>query len=905
MDKKGLLFAGIVTLLLSLSFAVASFDYKTGGTDIATSYSAGEKIRGVLNISFSSENAGALLKSNFNGSIRLVDLLESNGFVEGADYECNYKNCVDGYKAKDSADSLSLDEGTPQLVGFKISGEDIEVTAMKFDLASDSSSSCTRQLIIDVLDKNESFIQNDKNSGSVCSEEFGGCFNYGLGSYTKADITSNPYCENITLRPAPAYNLGARVDNGTATATLTMKLYDTNWEFLGDCDLPKHSMSSERLGCVVNYSITRGGEFFVCIMSSKDDANYKIRIEEDKPACGTASSGPPYDIDYEIFANPLSFEAVGTVRVNETLFSSMNNGGDLVNYINNYISENYDKNCSAGCAIPFKIEGIDQSLTISNAELKYRKGGGGTIFSLSDFYKFEKDGAKLTTPNPVLLDIGDAGFTIPIDSTAAKLYLYLDEKPLLPNPLDITLASSFGFDIAPKSILVGVDTEFQILTSRNITQADWDFGDGTVATSTGKSVIHRYRQINEEGYKVVVNLVGSDGVAARNTFDVNIGSLSESANAIISEYESRIRNISQDIAGFPAFIAEGIRVKINVSDMENKVAEAKNELLVNATDATYLNVISNLIASEPPASITVKEDASAIPLIIGFGNLNTDYIAGISEAEIDSQSEKDNLKLAITNWFEKNYEGSIDYKVIAESGDGQDKEPILTWVKININKKADADESADEAYLVMDYPKESIVFAGNYSEKAVSSGTYIPISGTTSIEFLIYEDIAAEELGTYVSPVIERLEGYNVSGQVQKEGFQWGKFFLWLFILLFIAFAAYIALQEWYKRRYEAYLFKNPNDLYNVITFIYNSRKGGLQDGDIGVKLKIAGWNGEQVAYALKKIDGKRTGMWEIPIFRFFEKRKVMQEIEKRRAQKTGPGILPSTNTQKAKPLLK
>ena len=55
-----------------------------------------------------------------------------------------------------------------------------------------------------------------------------------------------------------------------------------------------------------------------------------------------------------------------------------------------------------------------------------------------------------------------------------------------------------------------------------------------------------------------------------------------------------------------------------------------------------------------------------------------------------------------------------------------------------------------------------------------------------------------------------------------------------------------------------------------------------MGDKDIKDKLKTMKWSGEQINYVFKKIDGKRTGMWEIPLFKFRENKKVKQEIEKK-----------------------
>jgi len=91
-------------------------------------------------------------------------------------------------------------------------------------------------------------------------------------------------------------------------------------------------------------------------------------------------------------------------------------------------------------------------------------------------------------------------------------------------------------------------------------------------------------------------------------------------------------------------------------------------------------------------------------------------------------------------------------------------------------------------------------------------------------------------------------------------------------ILLFAGIIAYIILQKWYKRRYEDYLFKNKNDLYNLLHYIEAQRKKGVHESEIHYKLKNSGWNSEQIKYATRKHSGLRTGMLEIPIEKVFKK---------------------------------
>ena len=58
--------------------------------------------------------------------------------------------------------------------------------------------------------------------------------------------------------------------------------------------------------------------------------------------------------------------------------------------------------------------------------------------------------------------------------------------------------------------------------------------------------------------------------------------------------------------------------------------------------------------------------------------------------------------------------------------------------------------------------------------------------------------------------------------------------------------------------------------------------KQGLKKSDVFYKLKEMKWNGEQLGYAWNKFHGKRTGMFEIPVFKWFEKRKIQKELENR-----------------------
>ena len=139
------------------------------------------------------------------------------------------------------------------------------------------------------------------------------------------------------------------------------------------------------------------------------------------------------------------------------------------------------------------------------------------------------------------------------------------------------------------------------------------------------------------------------------------------------------------------------------------------------------------------------------------------------------------------------------------------------------------------------------------------------------IKFSTTEEINFLELPLFISPALTNLVLIEIAPE-EQEGMRWALFILFMTLLLIIGFIAYIVLQHWYKTKYETYLFKNRNYLFNLITYIHDSKKKGMKDSEIIKKLKKAGWSSEQIAYVMKKYSGKRTGMIEIPIERLLNK---------------------------------
>lgn len=859
-------------IILTISFISAEFNYRSNKLD--SNYFSGDIISGVINISFNQESSKGLFTSNFPGNITLFDLLEENS-ING--YDCSTADCDSDYLTESQINSLDLEPGVSKVIGFKITTSDLDtVESLKFNLASNVESSCFQQALIDVLDKNEKLIQNYKYKFPACVIKRGGCFNASLisGGYVNPIIGSNRYCEKITLDSAAGYELGAKVTKlGIDNGLLKMELFDSDGNYLKGCDLPALTQNTQEVGCVVNYTNVKQKEHLICIHSELDDEKYSIRAEQSGLNCGTSNKDSNvFNVDYEIFVKNMQFDTFN-IGINSVSYEINNNQESFLDYINNYLYDKYLGICpSTGCIIPFEISSTQQqTITISGVELKYRSSIGS--ITGNSIYLLGKSDAKIDS-GVLELDLFPAGFFIPFNSTAKKFELYLDGKSLLSKNINVT--KSFDFELNPKVVLLGIDTTFKAITNDNITSSNWNFGNGDVKNSNSNSILYRYSQEGE--YTLNVELTRKDGMIGKKSFNILVGNANESANKLIKDYDSRIKNLTINIDSYPPWIAGEIKKKYNPLELNSSLTKIREDLSNSATDEDYIDVVKKLLSLDIPKRISTTR-ISNLPVIAGSNNINTEFlkkVSGVENADLDDEK----IIKDINDWTLNNYDANIYSEVLSKFDSSENKVDILTKVRVDLTQKGTGENGA---FLFIDYPIDSISFSENYFEKPVDSGTYVPVSGSKTIEFSVPEYVKLEDLGIYVSPDISKLGGvYENIPFVEKQSFKWLLFVILILILLILVLVVYIFLQEWYKRKYESHLFKNKDELYNLINFVYNSRANSLSDNETKKKLVKSGWKGEQISYAFNKINGKRTGMWEIPLFKRKENLEVEREIQKR-----------------------
>lgn len=861
MGKINLALIFIIAIIIALNLGIADASFKRNSYEIQKSYRAGETIKGNVNLNLTNENANSLFVSNFVGNITLIELIKKSGLVEGEDYKCSSAGCKEEYEIGNIASEIEING--EKSVGLKIEGKGIsKIEFFGFSVKSNLNSSCEIPLKIDILADGVNIVAPTSYTLNSCGENNYGCFDKGLesGSYSEG-IINEEVCETIELKAAPAYTVGARIKNESKNnVTIIMRNEEND---LGKCTLPQPNGMQE-VSCIIKYSSPDARNVSVCARG-----DFRIRSESKGETCGSVDS------DFEIFARAMEY-GVPSVNINNSLFESLDYDS-LEDYIFNYLKENYGTdgivNCEP-CLVPIKFKGPGQKIVFENVKARYSRGS--IAYEQDKLYEINTKPSTIDANN-IILELDKANFRIPISSKDKIFSLFLGDK-LVFKEGNISIEESFDFALEPKFAFFGINTKFNVITNFNITSTRWDFGDRSIEEVKGKSAIHRYNEMKT--FTLEVEVIRNDKKSAVKTFEIIVGNPKESAEKTISKYKSRLTNLSRDIDKFPDWIKDSIKKSFDVNSLNNSLKDIEVEFKNASSDEEYAEVMNKLLELEVPNSVSATKRGK-LPMAIGFENIDPDYYFELLKEKI---SESERIKELIIGWYNGRYTGDVEFERISALKESSEKS-ILTRFKFSIAPK----EKKEDGYFIIDYPFESITFMKEYGQKQASegSGAYIPVKPESQdIEFLIEGEAEVAELGAYLAPArklaIVDIELCEEDDPECNKPFPLGRLFFWLGAVFVVVFIVYLILQEWYKGHYEHHLFKDSRDLYNLINFIYNSRSSGLKDEEIKKKLKEAGWKGERITYAFRKIDGKRTGMWEIPVFRAFERKKVMKEIAKR-----------------------
>ncbi|MEM3113016.1 MAG: PKD domain-containing protein [Candidatus Pacearchaeota archaeon] len=897
MKNKAIIFI----LVFFFSFSLVAAIIQVGNhSSVKDNYFINEKIEGKINLSISNEPVNTFFDFRFenisHGNVLLMDLIKNNS---GANYTCTPKDCKEDFKKEDNGGTTkSFSLTNTKITGSAINGNNVEIKDFSITINSNAGASCQQQLSIDIISDGIIDWGNNKFSDETCiSDTKSNC--YGSGNFPSWFLIEQvPYCEKIYLGKYPAFEVKAflKYDGQSSYSSDLLKasLYNTEKQFVGSCNLPKPSSSGSFVSCRINHLPKESGDYYACISLKEGSSNqgYQIQARSTGEKCGflgDPSQVNSFSADYNIMVSAKKFAPVGSIKLNESTFYSSTQES-LIGKFNDYINDKYKGVCpQEGCIIPISFSGINQQIDLSQHSVRYSFEGSSGVEE-NNLYLLSKTSA-LINSGYNLLDIGNLNINVPDKSGKYSFKLISNGVKIFEKTINIKAeGESLVEQVYPKIVAAANPTEFIAFIENQGLNGSlalrWDFGDNTpVQDSTTNKIIHTYNSIGN--YTLKIDLIKSGQTIDSASFKISVISPIDAINSTLKIYDERINNVKKELTELPSqyqnvLKSQGFdpdKLNFNIRELEDEFnLLSKNP---NTPSIEYISLMQKVAGLDVPIQIKPSKK-SVLPFIQEIERINVAYIKSLYNDYYILGKENEYAN-AIFSWYNENLDVTLTHSIYSVFYNDR-KEEFLTEFEYKITPKRNFDYPV---YMMILLDKEDINFIERYeiADRAGLTGIKLDLTNEKNIRFFVEEGIDEFSIPVYFSPHLNQI--VIREEQVSNERGFWTKFLIGSFIVIFFTLVIYILLQEWYKRKYQYYLFKNQNDLYNVLFFIKNGKNQGMTDSEIKSQLKTSKWKNEQINYAFNKFYGKRLGMWEIPIFSWYEKRKIRKEMEKRNAKKT------------------
>lgn len=876
--------------------AHADFSVSHAGTVIEKNYQGGEVLRGTLNISFRAQE-NERIQSTFTPAegISLLALLQSTSYVPSQQYQCTPSGCRESYTpTRDQAvASASFDSEGAEQYGLYIQSDKLieTIKSATFLLNSTAPESCVNQLEVDVLGDgsvdafNQNYIVSHQCALSSIFDA-DGCFETDRALENVPVTSSYSYCEKISFPAAPAYELGANLtplQEGSQNQTFIMNIYRypvTSQS--GEVRRCSFSLSAGGVGtCIVPVSSRTAWDALVCVHIESGSNTFAIRERSKSNSCGLIKQSTGIwtsGSDYEVYGWPLQYGSVSSLTINESSSPQTLNSSVL----NAYLRTVYGMDCTQGCVIPIQIKNpssTSYTVGLQNGRVIYKEVNG------TDKYR---DGFMPASLQPVIIDSGF--ITIPLSllnvsvpnlNGTRTVKVSLGDKALFEEP--VTISQSFDFRVEPIVVAVGTSIELRAVGDAPIVSSQWTVDGGLPVEGSGATFRFTFAHAGE--YTVTTRVTNTVGQSSLKTFKIFAGHVRDSTNATISDRLQRISRVRATLQELGAPEQQSIEKYLNLTNLNNALIALRTRFGQASTDTDYETLLTQALVLDVPLDVHLTK-RGVVPFAVGYDSMNIQHIPEIFGEETDHSFSAHEKELLL-QWMQAHYDSQLAFETFEVTFDSGVKE-LGTLYVADITSR-EGEESSSDTYLVIGRPLRDVYFLDDLDIREVYDQTavYTRLNAQQPhqmIPFFVSGAIAntPRTIGAYIAPapslIIDTSE--NVAPYTPA-GFPWLWFILGLCGVLILFFVLYIFVQEWYKRNYEKTLFKNPDDVYNVINFIYNARVGGMNDKDIRKSLLAKKWTHEQVVYAFHKIDGKRTGLWEIPLFKKRENAKVKSELER------------------------
>ena len=877
--KKGRKIFLIISVFLIFNFISASFGIGDLSYSIEKQYSLSDPIKGWINISLNNEPGDSLFMDSFNNKISLTELLNLNN---NSDYTCFPNDCQNDYSGNnaETTKTFNLDSGEVKIIGLKLTGENFEriSTTLSMTVSSTIGESNFPQFYIDILNDD---IGNDKIEwvphvpSNNFYDEKNGCYKTPTETIW---ITSQRFCEKIEVPIAPNVEIGAYVIEDTGgNVDFNLDICDSN----NNCGFCVATASNTgRISCIADYQINEKQDFFVCMKTKNpgDNTNYFINSETNE-SCGYAGD-KTNKRDFEIFAKPGKYSAPGEFTLNNNEIQASGKNFDLKSDIEEYIRSRYNNDCSNTCIVPIKfISGRSQAITISNINMHYDISGITSqvteVYDLTEITpKINSGFQKLNLDNANLFVSGNFDEIITYSLKFNNEQIFSEDILIKRIPKIVSLNNRKIIAAYPAEFVVKIET---FDSFEDITEYKWEFGDGTITTTSENKTTHIYNSVGS--FELKVSITDSSSLTSSKIFNIIVSTPKNSVEVVLNDKLDNLNKINSQIENFPTLHKNSLNSALNLEEIEEEISSLQQKNLIASSDKDYVAIMSDLIKLNIPESVFTTKSISSVGFYPEKNKINLEFLEDISGPI--SEDKKSDYIDSIILWNLENINVEINSKEFSTIYEGS-IEFVLNVFEINVKEN----KAYENALLII--PKfDEIVFKENYGEQEKSEYFYIELTGENNekIEFSTTESIEFSDLPVFISPRIEELAIISIDiSEIKEKLSDQTLAILVILLITFIGLVAYIIVQEWYKKKYKDYLFKNKNSLYNLISYIENSKTKNIKPKEISSKLKDAGWSPEQVRYVMRKYVGKRTGMFEIPIekiLKFFGKKEKQNMVKR------------------------
>ena len=825
---------------------------------------------------YSCNNGAKIGDINGDGLINNVDSNVISNIVNGIIAHPSNICCADADKngiiqAADTSLILQIIAGTKQspgtctvkatggeyYYGMYFTGQLVKINSINFETsASGVPAMCNSQLEIDFFNDGIIDFANTEVSSDVCATKTYECYNSSIAS-EEFTIDSTPYCQKVNLTKAPGFRLGAWVKKISGDRNIIISILDKYGvdQENGYCLLPSASTSGGEVYCDVAYPVQEPEEYYICLYSTEGDGVYKTKGYSKANGCGFYGNPPQSgSAAYDIFFQSRKYASFTSLNA-----LSLDDQEYLAGLTEDYIMKKYGSfNCSNGCVVPIKFTTNTGStafdLSIKNINIDYEKSSG--IVSTNNLYDLIESPAKINSKfGKVYLD--NSGLKVRGSTGNFAYVLKFKTTPILSETLSVQNAPIIK-SITPIKTAYAFPTTFQLDVDKplNVSKYEWDFGGNITTTTTVNKATHIYNDSGSYNLKVVIK--DFNNISSSRNFVINVTSPKDLINSTLIKMQIDLENIKKQINTYDLFYIESLNNIIDTNNLSSRIKELDTRFKAE-NETQYESIVEGILDLKVPNSILTSEIAPNFIYYPQKENIDLTVLNDIGEKYSNAEKYID----AVYSWNIENIDNKVTFEEISARYD-ENSEPLLRTFKFTITEKNQLNYNS---YFVIN-DMENLNFKENYGQQNIGGYKYITLTGdSNTIVFSTTEDVNFENVPAFIVPPLNKLvltDSGAGPGDEEIPPFNWTYFIIALVILLIIGVVAYILMQRWYRHRYEGHLFKNKNDLFNILNFIDLQRNKGIDEKEIHVKLKKTGWSSEQIKYAVRKHSGKRTGMFEI-----------------------------------------